>query len=210
MNSKGLISIFFGFFSFHKKLIINLLVLPILSFTTKYETYPLPSFISNSLNLIISVKTNIECFKCEYAAKMNDTIRASANNESKNYKLLSGNYLIPVKLIDCHNKLMNNDLQNLLNVSKFPHIQIKIKNLSISKNSGNLGKGSFIVIIDGINKEYVAFYKNYFKENILVIDGNLSIDLSDFNISPPSKFFGLVKVDKILDVNFGLKLKLNN
>jgi len=210
MNKKDIILKSVSVLNFYRKLIIITLILPLLSGTIKNDKITLPSVKSNSLNVSIAVKTNVECFTCLYSANLSDSVNALFNNENNECLLLNGKYLIPVKLIDCQNSIMNNDMQDMLNVTRFPLIQISVKNLAIFKRPTISKNGCFSVSIDGIDKEYSVAYKNYLKDNILFINGTLSIDLNDFNISPPSKFFGLVKVNKVIDVNFDLKLIMNN
>jgi len=161
------------------------------------------------MNFIINVKTNVDCFTCDYLAQVNDTISVSVNNLNDSYNLDGGHYSIPVSLIDCHNRSMNNDLQDMLHVSEYPQIVIKINDFYIYKNYKNNGQGAFSISIDGISKTYNVNFKNYLQNDHIIINGDLPVDLNDFKISPPSKFFGLITVNKIINVNFGIMLKVN-
>jgi hypothetical protein len=185
------------------------ILLFLLSFNITADINSSSNVVSDYLSISINVKTNVDCFTCDYISEINDTLLLTNNTINSEYHLEGGQYLIPIMLIDCHNSIRNSNLQNMLKVDSYPHILIKINSLVINKETGNRGKGILSVNIDGINRAYSVFFNNYLNKNIMVINGNLAVDLHDFSITPPSKFFGLVTVDKVININFGLKLKVN-
>ena len=193
---------------FSLKTLFVIIIFTLFSFTIILDKKPFSKVISNYLNLNINVKTNVDCFTCNFHSEYEDTLGVAVNSGNSGYSIEGGQYLIPVMLIDCHNGIMNNDLQTMFKASVYPQIMIKINNLSFNKDSGNKGTGLLSVDIDGTDKNYPIIFTNYINNNIMAINGTIAIDLNDFSINPPSKFFGLVTVDKVITINFGLKLKL--
>jgi hypothetical protein len=190
------------------KALFIFVLLFLFSYTITADIKPSSKVISNYLNLSINVKTNVDCFTCDFQSEVDDTIGLAVSLENNIYNIEGGQYIIPVKLIDCHNSIMNNDLQDMFRVSEYPHILIKINKLNIDKDEGSKGEGILLLNIDGINKLYPISFTNYIKKDDFVINGNMSIDLNDFSIKPPTKFFGLITVDKVININFGLRMKV--
>jgi hypothetical protein len=190
------------------KMVFVFAILFLLSYNITADTKLSSKVVSNYLNLSINVKTNVDCFTCDFHSEIDDTLGLVVNQMNSEYKIKGGQYIIPVMLINCHNKMMNNDLQSLFKVDEYPHIMIKLNNLIIDKLYSSKGKGMLSVNIDGKDQTYPVSFNNYMKDDALVINGNMLINLSDFSINPPSKCFGLIKVDKMITINFGIKLKV--
>jgi hypothetical protein len=195
--------------SFEKKIFIVFL-LSFFSFKITADNYPAEAVITNSVNFSVNVKTNVDCFTCDYLEQIKDTISVSLNSSNDKYMLEGSTFMIPVSLINCHNSIMNNDLKDMLNVSLYPHIYVQMHDLYIDKYDQKSGRGVLSISIDGYNNSYSVNFKNYIKNHYMIIKGDVLVDLNDFNISPPSKFFGLITVNKVIDINFGVMLKINN
>jgi hypothetical protein len=167
----------------------------------------LPS--KSSLLLNINVNTNVDCFTCNYESILTDTIVAS-DNEPEDLIFIDGVQLaIPINFIDCHNEIMNSDLQEMLKADDYPHIFVKINNYEISKTNSDISKAEISLNIDGIDKKYSVDVANYNFKNKMFLKGGFPVNLNDFYIYPPSKFLGLVKVDHEIEINFALVFKMN-
>lgn len=163
----------------------------------------------NSLFLNINVNTNIDCFTCNYQSNLADTI-AATDNEPENLIYFDGIQLaIPINFIDCHNEIMNSELRDMLNADDYPHIFVKINNFEISKITSEISKAEINLSIDGIVKYYNVEVMNYNYKNKMFLKGNFAVNLNDFYIKPPSKFWGLIKVDHVININFALAFKIN-
>jgi hypothetical protein len=164
--------------------------------------------VTDSLYFNIMVNTNINCFTCDYSSQISDPISVIPNAIKNQYTLESGWQLIPVSRINCHNNIMNNDMMEMLKADIYPNIKIKIDPFQVDRELGNERKGYLTVSINGINKIYEVPLINCVKSPFLCIVGNVIVNLNDFGISPPSKFFGLITADNIIRINF--KMMINN
>jgi hypothetical protein len=163
----------------------------------------------SSLILNINVNTNVDCFTCEYESNLTDTI-ALENDELKNLMYFEGIHLaIPVNFIDCHNKIMNRDMQDMLKAVAHPQILVDINNFKINKINSGTSIAEVLINMDGVGKKYSIIITNYFKNNRLYFHGSFPVNLTDFYINPPSKLLGLVKVDKVIGVSFALAFNMN-
>jgi hypothetical protein len=198
------------FFTEYALLLLFLIFLMVIMLSAKLpDRYSSIYSFKNSLLLNINVKTNVDCISCEYESKITDTIPFSGNDLDELYSVKNLKLEIPVKYIDCHNQLMNDDLQDMLNVSDHPHILVTVSKFDISKNPQNNGLSDLIININGVEKEYTPAIENYIAGNTLLIKGMIPVNLNDFYISPPSKLMGLVKVNSIIEINFGLLFNIN-
>ena len=125
---------------------------------------------------------------------------------------------IPVSSISCGNKLMDSDLYELLNYASHPNIEVQFLNAQWDvqalwnndlKKEESIGHFNVIVTISGVSRKEKIYISTSEIDNdnyVLATSGEVNMKLRDFEIEPPVKFMGLVKVeDEInleLDLNF--------
>lgn len=191
-----------AFLNNKKMYLVFILLLPI--YKIHAQTYSIIPSVTDTLSFSIYVKTNVYCFTCDYLAQISDPISVTSNTIKDQYNLESGWQLIPVSLINCHNKIMNNDMQDMLNSDIYPNIKIKIAPYLIDRGILNEKRGMLTLSIDGIYKTYELVLKNSLRNQNLCISGSLWVNLNDFGITPPSKIFNLITVENIVRINFSL------
>lgn len=130
---------------------------------------------------------------------------------SKNNTISS--MIIPVKDFRCINKSAYNDFLSLLKVNHYPNLEIDLPYNPIFKYSAEnqvMLKGVSFNIA-GVTKQYDILCKidGSGTENQFLI-GTTRIKLTDFQIVPPAKFFGLIKVadEIVIDFEFCLQYKM--
>ena len=153
----------------------------------------------------ISGETNINCFECAYDKNKN---HRSSDNVFVKYPQVSGQTIktyIPVMEFECSNSMMYNDFQELLKASEFPYITIEIdpsqvRNILPGKSSTDL---IFSITIASItNAQYISCDINTYPNSTMSITGEATIQLANFQIKPPIKFMGLVKVKDEVTIKF--------
>jgi hypothetical protein len=117
--------------------------------------------------------------------------------------------VVPVKDFQCSNHIAYKDFISLLKVNQFPYLSISLPRDEISR----IGPGDFIEIrevlitIAGLSKKYKIDCRiEYSEQKDPVLVGTTKILLTDLDIVPPVKSFGLIKVKNEIIVNFGLNL----
>ena len=132
------------------------------------------------------------------------------NNDTGNRN--EQNYInIPVYAFHTSNNRMIKDFHNMLKAEQYPYIQIRIE----AKRWADFDEGSGLtrfkseITIAGKSNEYVIPSEISTCENGsgYMLKGNLSINLTDFDIDPPSKVLGAVKVNNEVFINFVFKLE---
>ncbi len=158
-------------------------------------------------SIIISGTTNVNKFIIKYRGDVFTPF--SVNNTEEDSLIL----LIPVDKFTAESKLMLSDFLKLINASEYPYIQIIIKD-KLNKEFFNIStesKKEILVGVNGITNSYFCNSKlqeSY--QNKWYFSGELKIKLSDFNIIPPEKFFGLIKVKDAVSISFKILFVMEN
>lgn len=124
---------------------------------------------------------------------------------------------IPVEALECQNRMMTSDLHDLLcSESDEGVIQVTLKeaqwylnSLWSEKMSLNEPIGYFDVFltIGGITKNSkveIFSSKEQVEQKTLSTKGKIELKLNEFNIEPPTKMLGMVKVKNSLEIDLNL------
>lgn len=168
--------------------------------------------------LLINGTTNIGGFICQFNMSiLTDSLELNARQDSNgclNFEKFS--LILPVQGFDCGNSQMNSDFQKLLEFHENPDILWRI--LCIDMNSltaintkklQNLQLQSQITIA-GVNRDYWLTIQVKKINQQLYFAGQLPINIRDFNLEPPRKFFGLVEVKPEIVIDFSMELSVTN
>jgi hypothetical protein len=116
----------------------------------------------------------------------------------------------------CEIAAMNKDLHSTLNANEYPNLYLKINDIQIHKDNTEIERlrVSSNVSITLSGKEVDYEIKNgeviNYSESLLSLSGKQSLKMTDFGITPPSKFFGMIQVTDKLDVNFEILISVSN
>lgn len=123
------------------------------------------------------------------------------------------NIQIPVYEFTATNNHMLKDFFNMVHASEFPYIQISIEPRSRADFDETSGLTNFTteITLAGNSKSYTVPCEILNCENsAFLLKGKLKVELTDFNIDPPEKVFGAIKVNNEVFINFVFKLKNEN
>lgn len=111
---------------------------------------------------------------------------------------------IPADQIEADSKLMLKDFLELINADEYPTVTIQIDSDEITfDQAGESDLKNIGISMNGITKQFRSqTYSDACFGNQWCLTGKLTIKLTDFNIKPPSKFLGMVKVRDEIFINF--------
>jgi len=159
-----------------------------------------------------------ECINCIYIqgssninqfrlVNLNPHIKPSTDPPRKNN--VAQNILIPVHDFTGPNNRLLNDFYQMVNASHYPFIKISLEPVPAVRFD-EIQKTAWLttgISIAGVTHHYSVPCQMMIDENTgLIVKGNLKIKLSDFNITPPEKVFGAVKVNNEVFINFAFQL----
>jgi hypothetical protein len=172
--------------------------------------------IDKSSSMVVIGETNVNSFECALGSYdwNNNLVCYQSDNSSKKKYTIFCDFEIPVKSFDCGMNLITKDLRKTLKSDHHPFMNIRLKEMSdlISnvRNGENIETKTDI-ILTGIKKQSsINFKVNKTDNNYISLEGKKIIQLSEYNLTPPSRFLGSVQVKDQLTVNIKIRLRKAN
>jgi len=164
--------------------------------------------------LIIDGKTNVNEYRCailQYFGK--DTLELREGGPNKRPVFTKGYVGLEASRFDCGMQVMTNDFWKTIKSEKYPFVGIEFISFERVPNydqAKDIFKGRLQISLGGVTRKFEMNCTIEAQESGLIhLKGGRSFSFSDFNLEPPSKMMGLVKVKDSLDVNFHLVLLLD-
>jgi hypothetical protein len=183
------------------------LVVSIVGFDSAKETW----VVKGSSQLKVDGKTTISSFTCSIDDLNSlDTLIYDKRNGHHGKVLVSGKMQVNVHYFDCQNTMMTKDLQKTLKADLFPYMTIRF--ISFDKDPGSLKKNEVIkgqveIELAGTKKRMDVHYMvNKISTTRKVLTGTREILFTDFNLKPPSKLGGTIRVRDELQVEFEVEM----
>ncbi|OFX69567.1 MAG: hypothetical protein A2X12_01490 [Bacteroidetes bacterium GWE2_29_8] len=151
----------------------------------------------NFLN--IKIKTNIDEIEFKQIIKNNNALYC-------NQTLGKYNITIPVKEFIAPNKMIYDDFVEMLKGNEYPNISIYISKsiLNFDTNRDTVIYPEMTINLAGVSKvDKTLCHVKKISSDSCYIYGEKKLLFTDFNLLPPTKLFGLVKVSNDINVKFG-------
>jgi polyisoprenoid-binding protein YceI len=158
-------------------------------------------------NISIEGKANVVDYGCAITThNWGDTIFVEKFSDSL-CRFSKNKLNIPVLSFNCDNSVMTEDFKETLNAKEFPTINLGVDELifKCGRLNTTLLKGK--LTIAGNTKPIKLYCQQSNKGDELIITGAKKLTFSEFNLVPPEKFFGMVKVEDEITIFFDLHLR---
>ncbi|WP_258099915.1 YceI family protein [Marinoscillum pacificum] len=170
-----------------------------------------------SSKFTIEGSTNVNQFKCsleEYLPSDTLAIKSTWNNKRISFENLILTY--PVSSFDCGIAAMNQDMQSLLKSEDYPTMILHIEDIDL-KNKQEAIETLYVsskvkLTIANVTREVSikdGIVTNH-SESSLTFSGTVDINMKDFQMEPPVKFWGMVQVNEKLTVRFAVRMEVKN
>lgn len=176
-----------------------------LTLTVRGQEYRI--FIHPSSKVAVFGSTNVNNFKFEYLEEISIDKPVQVKQNSGILRLSGGMINLKVQAFDSGNGLMNKDFRKMLLEDENPFIQVELTALMPDWKPNNVwreGKVEIMVNINQIIKKYIVNCKVENPGSLLIF-GRQKILLSDFELTPPVRMMGMVKVNDWVDLDFALR-----
>jgi hypothetical protein len=167
---------------------------------------------SSTLN--IEGTTNINSYECtikKYTG--NDTLVLHEGGRSIRPVFVKGAVELDASSCDCGMAPMTSDFRKAINSKEYPSIIIdfiSFERMPVYGAAPDKFKGILKISLAGVTKLFeVNCTINATQAGIIHLMGTRVFLFSDFNITPPSRMLGAVRVNESLTVSFHLQLKLD-
>ena len=108
---------------------------------------------------------------------------------------------------------MRNDFLEMVNASEYPLITLAIEPRGLAECRKKEGLSDFRtkITIAGVSKSYdVPCGIDSCESSGYVLKGSLEIKLTDFGLDPPKKFFGMVKVNNKVRIDYVFRFRTDD
>ncbi len=120
---------------------------------------------------------------------------------------------VPVDKFSAQNHMMLKDFLKLVKADEFPCIKIQVQLKDLNNKTIRHKCDSLVsqITMAGNSQEYTIPCKYIFCDSSKVlIQGIFKVKLSDFNLEPPTKALGVIKVDDEVFITFAFTQIINN
>src|SRR5690554_6558690 len=145
----------------------------------------------NTKTFSVKGSTSIGSFDCDYNLSTKDTLFL---NQKKGLS-----YKLPVKEFGCGNFLLTRDFRKTLKEKEYPWVYITLSDV---KKTGNTFQYNLELNLAGKKKTYSNLKLNPEKGGL---KGGVDLKFSDFDLKPPQKLGGAIKVKE--DVSISILLR---
>lgn len=167
--------------------------------------------IEPSSSLTINGASNVTRFTCGLESYgFTDTLRLVRRTASQ-IEFSPNKISVPVAGFDCAHKLITSDFQETLQASEYPQIGISFLSLRLvpsDRTDVSMYEGQVVIELSGKKREFTILFdfweQSYAQYNLM---GHKKLHFTDFELTPPTKMMGLVKVDDELSIDFDLVIR---
>ncbi len=154
--------------------------------------------------LEIHGKTNINSFTCAQTHTLPEDIKEiTLCQDGSMIGFINAELVIPVNDFDCGHKIMTKDFQEILESDKNPFLRIRLHSVRTT-STGMLADVS--IRIAGVSQRYKIPVTVSNNNTALTGIGERQVKFSEFNLDPPVKFMGMVKVKEELNITFNISI----
>jgi hypothetical protein len=194
-----------------EKILISLIII-ILSFSFSLERKVEITHWKVSKESVVEIlgKTNVNQFECAALGYQGNDILIETLSPEKHIAHWSGEIVLNSTNFNCYNKLMTKDFHETVRAEEHPEIRVRF--LDLVRTNPNTPseslKGNVEITLAGVCRRFPISCQLQIKQNgKTTLSGKQTVTFSDFSINPPVKFFGTVKVQNEIQVQFGLVLE---
>ena len=165
---------------------------------------------SNS-SLFIEGKSNISPFRCDVTRYLKaDTLELFKDEKGRQF-IFSNSYLtIDINGFDCHQRFITNDFRKTLKANQNRYLKVRMINIGLfDTDNRTLVKGNVEIELAGVlKKATIDFISTPTGASRIQMNGSKTFLFSDFNLIPPRKLAGFVRIEQEIKVNFQLCFKI--
>ena len=188
-------------------LFLHIIFFIFISFSTVYGQVEKKLVKINTSNSYVEIHgtTNVNSFNCSYNASLPE-------NEFE-VKLIRKGELIEIEHealflkalnFKCPNSQMTEDLHDLLEYENYPFIIFQLKKISNNKTA------HILIEMAGEKQSYTVNLNNNLNNKQLISNATMELRITDFGLEAPEKFFGMVKVNEKIEVEFKIDINIYN
>ena len=163
-------------------------------------------------DISITGHTNINSFFLKYTGN-EGVVKSVKKDDISDPKKANSVISIPVNEFTFSNALMKKDFLKMIKAKEYAAIPIQFKGIKDPTlfKDGDKQLVAVDITIAGVTKSLnICCRIDKINNNQYKLSGSKSLLLTDFNLKPPTKCLGIVKVENEIQIEFNLKLDLGS
>lgn len=166
-----------------------------------------------SCQISIEGRSNLGPFRCDISQRLKSTdmiVESTFDGHQLSFDSLK--FAFKTDAFKCALEPMTQDLRSTLKSAEYPFIYLSLKKLRIKPDNREIEfvkvKAETTVIIAGVEVDTDlenVLVTNY-SDSLMTIQGKHIFQLSQFDLDPPSRLWGLVRVRNELEIDFLIEL----
>lgn len=193
-----------------KKIPLTILILLFLAFAKGDAKLNSTSVIvTPESSLLVRGSTNISSFTCKFdVGRLKNPIQVFYKNVGTRMVFDRTVLILDNHCFDCGGKGLNKDLQEILKTGEHPEIKLFLNEINDLDGQSDDMLCKLDIEIAGVTKNHEVPVKIR-KNGELLITGDLTVSMSDYNLIAPKKLFGLIYVNDTIKIYFQLVVQEN-
>jgi hypothetical protein len=163
--------------------------------------------INPSSRITVFGATNVNQFKFRYTEAISINRPVNVIRQQNTLNLSNCTIDLKIHAFDSGNPIMNNDFRKMLNEKKNPFISVSLLTLSPrwqANGSWQTGTVDVLITINNLGKK-ITFNCKLENPESLFIYGRERISLTEFDLTPPTRMMGMVRVSEWVDIDLALR-----
>ncbi len=166
--------------------------------------------VANNSSLNIEGRSNLSSFCCQVTKYLEtDTMQFVKNETTRQFVFTNSCLTIDINNFDCHQRIITNDFRKTLKADQNPFLKIQFISLdAFDVRNQQTVKGKVEILLAGqVKCTTIDFKTNATNTGLIQMNGTKTLLFSEFNLHPPKKMAGIIKIKKEIRVNFQLFFK---
>lgn len=164
-----------------------------------------------SSSIKIHGSSNVNTFGCTATGGFQSRpIECEYKNTRANMQaVMRGSVSVEIKTFDCKNRLLDNDMRKTLRADEYPQMTIQfleLERMPDIDSDVDFLSGKVQIELAGKQRQFYLRYAFNKTPNGYLLKGSRAFKFADFDLSPPKKVGGLIRVNDDFDVGFTLVL----
>ena len=195
-----------------RSLKLSLFILPLLVPLAAWSRHTEQLSLQPDSKLWVEGKSSLKSWSCK-AGQVDAVVEALKSNAVND--LLAGDkavrsvdVTVPSEKMDCSNGTMNDHMRKALKVGDFPTISFHLASYDVNKASNGItGTLNGTLTLGGVKKPITISATGADDNGALHVLGSYDLNMTDYDLKPPTLLFGRIKVRENVTVKFDLLLK---
>lgn len=183
--------------------VLHILFFTLFSFLTAYGQTGKKLVKINTQNSYVEIHgtTNVNSFNCSYNAKLPENeFEVTLIKKGEVIEIQHEALFLKVLNFKCPNPQMTEDLHDLLEYEDYPFIIFQLEKITNKK------RAHVMIEMAGEKQFYTVDLYNNLNNNQLISNAAMELCITDFGLEAPEKFFGMVKVNENIEVEFMINM----